>query len=55
VKDDIEIAIQSAVTMAEITGRDVAIMPDLSTRFLRDAEGTVLEIIRYSKGERDEA
>ena len=54
-KDDVEIAIQSAVTMAERSGRDVAIMSDLSTRFLKDAEGTVLEIIRYSKGERDEA
>lgn len=54
-KDDVEIAIQSAVTMAERSRRDVAIMPDLSTRFLKDADGTVLEIIRYSKGERDEA
>jgi len=51
VKEDIEIAIQSAVTMAERTGRDVAIMPDLSVRLLKDATETPLEIIRYSKGE----
>ena len=46
-----EIAIQSAVTMAERSGRDVAIMPDLSVRLLRDVTETPLEIIRYSKGE----
>lgn len=50
-KDDIEIAIQSAVTMAERTKRDVAIMPDLSVRILGDVSETPLEIIRYSKGE----
>jgi len=51
VKDDVEIAIQSAVTMAERSGRDVAIMPDLSIKLLKDVSETPLEIIRYSKGE----
>jgi hypothetical protein len=50
-KDDVEIAIQSAVTMAERSGRDVALMPDLSIKFLKDADQDPLEIIRYSKGE----
>jgi len=54
VKDDVEMAIQAAQAMASMARQDVAIMPDLSTKLLKDAEQAPLEIIRYNKGERNE-
>ena len=45
-KNDAVIAVQAATQMAEIWGEDVAIMSDLHVKPLREAVGTVLEIVR---------
>lgn len=45
-RNDAVIAVQAATQMAEIWGEDVAIMSNLRIKPLREAVGTVLEIVR---------
>tara|TARA_R100000655_G_scaffold77899_1_gene117231 strand:+ start:251 stop:430 length:180 start_codon:yes stop_codon:yes gene_type:complete len=46
-KNDAQLAVEAAESMAKRLEEDVAIMMDLSTKPLKDADETPLEIIRY--------
>lgn len=46
-KDDFQIAVEAATQMAERSGSDVAIMPDLSVKPLKETGGEkILETVR---------
>lgn len=47
-KNDAQLALEAAESMAKRLEQDVAIMMDLSTKLLKDADETPLEIIRYA-------
>ena len=53
-KNDAQLALEAAESMAKRLQQDVAIMMDLSTRPLKDVEEPPLEIIRYLRP-RDES
>ena len=53
-KNDAQLAVEAAESMAKRLEEDVAIMMDLSTKPLRDVDETPLEIIRYLRP-RDES
>tara|TARA_A100001391_G_scaffold197324_1_gene177271 strand:+ start:341 stop:520 length:180 start_codon:yes stop_codon:yes gene_type:complete len=53
-KNDAQLALEAAESMAKRLEEDVAIMMDLSTKPLRDVDETPLEIIRYLRP-RDES
>ena len=44
--DDAQIAVEAAMQMAERLGEDIAVMSDLSTLPIKEADGIILEIIR---------
>ncbi len=46
-KNDAQLAVEAAESMAKRLEQDIAIMMDLSTKPLKDVEETPLEIIRY--------
>ena len=46
-KNDAQLAVEAAESMAKRLEEDVAIMIDLSTKPLKDVDETPLEIIRY--------
>mgnify|MGYP003141168645 CR=1 FL=1 len=46
-KNDAQLAVEAAESMAKRLEEDVAIMMDLSTKPLKDVDETPLEIIRY--------
>ena len=46
-KNDAQLAVEAAESMAKRMKQDVAIMMDLSTKLLKDVDETPLEIIRY--------
>ena len=46
-KNDAQLALEAAESMAKRLEEDVAIMMDLSTKPLKDVDETPLEIIRY--------
>ncbi len=46
-KNDAQLALEAAESMAKRLQQDVAIMMDLSTKPLKDVDETPLEIIRY--------
>ena len=48
-KNDAQLAVEAAVSMAKRLEEDVAIMMDLSTKPLKDVDETPLEIVRYLK------
>ena len=47
-KNDAQLALEAAESMAKRMKQDVAIMMDLSTKLLKDAKEPPLEIIRYA-------
>ena len=53
-KNDAQLALEAAESMAKRMKQDVAIMMDLSTKLLKDVDETPLEIIRYA-GVKDES
>ena len=53
-KNDAELALEAAESMAKRLEEDVAIMMDLSTKPLKDIDEKPLEIIRYA-GPKDES
>ena len=53
-KNDAQLAVEAAESMAKRLEEDVAIMMDLSTKPLKEAQETPLEIIRYA-GPKDES
>ena len=53
-KNDAQLAVEAAESMAKRLEEDVAIMMDLSTKPLKDVDETPLEIIRYLRP-RDES
>jgi len=53
-KNDAQLAIEAAESMAKRLEQDIAIMMDLSTKPLKDVDETPLEIVRYLKP-RDES
>lgn len=53
-KNDAQLALEAAESMAKRLQQDVAIMMDLSTKPLKDVDETPLEIIRYLRP-RDES
>jgi hypothetical protein len=53
-KNDAQLALEAAVSMAKRLEEDVAIMMDLSTKPLKDIDETPLVIIRYLRP-RDES
>ena len=53
-KNDAQLALEAAESMAKRLEQDVAIMMDLSTKLLKDVDETPLEIIRYA-GIKDES
>ena len=48
-KNDAQLAIEAAESMAKLLEQDIAIMMDLSTKPLKDVDETPLEIVRYLK------
>ena len=46
ISHDAQIAVQAAMQMAERLGEDIAVMSDLSTLPIKEADGIILEIIR---------
>ena len=48
-KNDAQLALEAAESMARRLEEDVAIMMDLSTKPLKDIDETPLEIIRFPK------
>jgi len=48
-KNDAQLAIEAAESMAKRLEQDIAIMMDLSTKPLKDVDETPLEIVRYLK------
>ena len=53
-KNDAQLALEAAESMAKRLEEDVAIMMDMSTKPLKDVDETPLEIIRYLRP-RDES
>ncbi len=53
-KNDAQLAVEAAESMAKRLEQDIAIMMDLSTKPLKDVDETPLEIVRYLKP-RDES
>ena len=53
-KNDAQMALEAAESMAKRLEEDVAIMMDLSTKPLKDIDETPLEVIRYLRP-RDES
>ena len=47
-KNDAQLALEAAESMAKRLEEDVAIMMDLSTKLLKDVKEPPLEIIRYA-------
>jgi hypothetical protein len=47
-KNDAQLALEAAESMAKRLEQDVAIMMDLSTKLLKDVDETPLEIVRYA-------
>ena len=53
-KNDAQLALEAAESMAQRMKQDVAIMMDLSAKLLKDVQEPPLEIIRYA-GPKDES